>query len=215
MGHFSFRATSLFSCKRLPLLLLAAGLAFLPGCGGGNSSHTAFVTLPQNNKVGSFRINDDTGQFTKVLGSPFDAGPSPASVVVHPSNNFLYVANQGSDDISLFTIDSRSGELTEVTPRTEAGADPVALALSPSGNFLFALNQLSSSISVYSVDAGSGALSEISGSPFSTFQNPIAMTLAPSGNFLYIAHPNLSLVSGYSVSSGTLRKPLSSMCVIT
>jgi 6-phosphogluconolactonase len=190
--------------KRAFLVLIAVGLAALVGC-GSNSTHTAYVTLPTSNAVAAYRIDNNSAQFTAIVGSPYPVGTSPASVLVHPSKRFAYAANQLGNDISLLPINSTIGSLTETLPRTPAGLAPASLLMDAPGNFLFALNQVSSSISVYSINAGSGALSPVAGSPFSIFQNPVAFTLTPSGKFLYVVNANLAGVFAYSVTSGVLR----------
>jgi 6-phosphogluconolactonase (cycloisomerase 2 family) len=190
---------------------ICIALAFFVSCGdsgnsggGGITTGTAYVTLPSINSVAAFRV-DSSANFTGIIGSPFTAGSSPTSVLVHPSTHFVYVVNRGSNNISLFTPDTRTGTLTEVMPRTPTGVDPVSMIMDANGGFIYAVNQASNSISVYSVNSSSGALTEITGSPFATPLQPTALTLSRSGNLLYVAHPNLAAVSAYAVASGVLQ----------
>jgi 6-phosphogluconolactonase len=202
-------------CKETSLVWLAMALATLVGCGSSSpsgstnqlfpSSHLAFVALPTSNAVASYHINNNTAAFTTILGSPYPGGTSPAAVLVHPSNKFVYAANQIGNDISLFTVDSTLGSLLEVLPRTPAGLVPISMAMDSGGNFLFAANTLSSNISVYSIDSGSGALKAVAGSPFSTFSNPDAIALAPSAKFIYVLNGNLGGVFAYTNTSGVLK----------
>ena len=201
--------------KPTSLILIALGLAALVGCGSSPSSstsppsfpnsHTAYVALPTSNAVGGYKINNTTASFATILGSPYPGGTSPASVVVHPSNRFVYAANQGGNNISLFNVDSTLGSLLEVLPRTPAGLTPAFLTMDSGGNFLYVVNRVSSSISVYSIDSGSGALTAVSGSPFPTFRDPIALALAPSGKFLYVLNGNVGAVFAYTVAAGVLQ----------
>ena len=135
---------------------LCAALAAAVGC-SSSPSHVAYVALPFDNAVGAYRISDDSGSFTKVPATPFASGTSPAAVAVHPSNKFLYTANQTENTISLFTIEASTGALTEVTPNTPTGVTPTSLGLD-SGGFLFVANRSSNTISAFSVDSGSGPL---------------------------------------------------------
>ena len=125
-----------------------------------------------------------------MLGSPFSGGTSPISIAVHPSGKFVYTANQGGSDVSLFTINSDTGELTEVLPRTLAGLNPTSLALSSGGDLLFVANQTSNTVSVFTVSSSNGTLTEAAGSPFATGSRPVALALSPSGKFLYVASSN-------------------------
>jgi len=205
--------------KRVCVVLVALWLAPLMGCGSpsifssGSSSHTAYVTLPNSNAVAALRIktsgssvnNNLTAQFTTIVGSPFPAGSSPASVLVHPSGQYVYVANRNENDISLFTINSSIGSLQEVLPRTTTGLTPLDMAMDSGGNYLFVVNELSSNISVYAINPTTGVLSAIAGSPFTTFNNPFALAITPSGKFLYVLNPNLTSVIAYTVASGVLQ----------
>jgi 6-phosphogluconolactonase len=189
--------------KRTVAIFVVMGLATLVGC-SSSGTHTAYVSLPNLNAVGAYRINNHSAAFTKIVGSPYPGGDSPTSVRVHPSTKFVYVANQSENDISLFTIDSAIGSLHEVLPRTAAGLTPVALTMDSAGDFLYALNEVSGSISVYSINSGTGALTAVGGSPFATFPNSIAFAITPSAKFLYMLNTNLASVFAYTITSGVL-----------
>jgi 6-phosphogluconolactonase (cycloisomerase 2 family) len=189
---------------RISLGLIAMALATLAGC-GSSSTHTAYVALPESNAVAAYRVDNHSAHFDAIVGSPYSAGISPSSVLVHPSKRFAYVANQTGNNISLLTIDNTVGSLLEVLPRTPTGLTPVALAMDSTGNFLFVVNQVSSSISVYSINSGNGALTPVAGSPFATFPNPVTFALTPSGKFLYVVNTNLASIFAYTVTSGVLQ----------
>jgi 6-phosphogluconolactonase len=190
--------------KRMFLVLIVMGLAALVGC-GSSSTHTAYVTLPDSNAVGAYRIDNHSARFTTIVGSPYPAGSSPSAVLVHPSGRLVYVANQGDNNIELFSIDRTIGSLLEVRPRVATGLAPASLIMDTAGSFLFALNQISGSISAYSINSGSGALSPVAGSPFPTFPNPVAFAITPSGKFLYVVNGNLASVFAYTVTSGVVQ----------
>jgi 6-phosphogluconolactonase (cycloisomerase 2 family) len=61
---------------------------------------------------------------TPVAGSPFTTGTFPAGVAVDFSGKFLYTANESSNNVSGFTINSTTGALT-----------PLAGSPFPAGNF--------------------------------------------------------------------------------
>jgi 6-phosphogluconolactonase len=184
-------------------------LAAFTGCGGGSStppvvvgeSGTVYLTLPTVDAVAALRI-DSSNHFNAIIGSPFLAGISPTSVLVHPNNKFIYVVNRGSDNISLLMPDSRTGVLTEVMPRTPTQVDPEVIIMNSAGSLIFALNQGSNTISVFSVNSSSGALSEISGSPFPTAPHPANLALSRGETLLYVANVNLASVSAYTVAAG-------------
>src|SRR5258708_21428684 len=104
------------------------GLGVLSACSSSNASHLAYIAGGQNS-VFAYRVSNSSGGPTAVLGSPYLAGISPSSVVVHPSKHFAYVANQGENTISIFKIDATTRALTEVLPRTNAGISPIAMSM--------------------------------------------------------------------------------------
>jgi 6-phosphogluconolactonase len=129
-------------------------------------------------------------------------------VVVHPSNPFLYAANQNTNTISLFKINSTTGALTEVLPRTAlvtssggVGLSPAVMTMDSAGTFLFVGNQVTNDVWVYSIGS-SGALTFVSSAQVGA--SPTGLTLAASGSFLYVPVPTFSAIYVFSVSSGTL-----------
>src|SRR5437660_103162 len=76
-----------------------------------HAGHFLFVANQGSNDVSVFSVGSG-GSLTEVAGSPFPTGStptptspstaSPAGVAVAPSGNFLYVANQGQETISVF-----------------------------------------------------------------------------------------------------------------
>jgi 6-phosphogluconolactonase len=165
-------------------------------------------------------MNSRTGAGSMVFGSPFvtkiapTVAASPSSVVVHPSNRFLYAANQNTNTISLFKINSTTGALTELLPRTAlvtssggVGLSPAVMTMDSAGTFLFVGNQVTNDVWVYSIGS-SGALTFVSSAPLPS--GPSGLTLTASGGFLYVPVPTFSAIYVFSVSSGTLTQVVSS-----
>jgi 6-phosphogluconolactonase len=190
-------------------LLIGALMVASFGCGsddGGKDSsraRTAYITLAAGNSIAAFQVNRGTLQ--AVVGAPFQAGPSPVSIVAHPSGKFVYVANADENDISLFSVDSSTRELKEVMPRTPAGTSPDALTIDSAGSFLFVANRLSNNISVYAINSGDGTLQPAPGSPVPTGLAPVSLLLTPSNKYLYVASGNLGLVFAYTLNNGALQ----------
>ncbi len=181
-------------------ILTFASLMVLVAC-SGSSHQFAYITTPLNNGISAYRLDTNTGNFSQILGSPYQTGISPTAVVIHPSGKFAYVSNAGENTISLYKIGS-TGALTEVLPRTPTDQQPSALMMAPGGAFLFAVNSFSNTITVYSITASSGVLKLISTPSYQTSGfTPIRGAIAPSGKFLYVANSNSASVSGFAVDS--------------
>jgi 6-phosphogluconolactonase len=86
-----------------------------------------------------------------------DTGSYTVFITVAPSGKFAYAANWGSNNISVYTIDSTTGTLT-AGAAVAAGANPVSVSVDPLGKFIYAANETDSTISVYKINTATGAL---------------------------------------------------------
>jgi len=79
--------------------------------------------------VAAYSITPGSGALT-LSGSPVAAGLLPASIVLDPSGQFAYVANDNSNDISVYAVDSTTGALTPVSGSPfAAGNQPRSIAI--------------------------------------------------------------------------------------
>lgn len=179
--------------KAAAVVLLCAITALCEGCLIATSSHILYAALPQSAQIVEYREDPNSGILTQLATSPATAGPGVQSLAVHPTRKFLYAANAGENDISLFTIQPY-GQLVEMPPRTVTGTSPTLLTIDAAGKYLYVGNSGSQNIWVFSIDSSTGVLSQV-GSPFQVGIAPLNMKLSPSGNFLY--------VTGASPQAGT------------
>lgn len=191
------------------LAIVAVGSAI--GCSTGM---VRFGYIATELGIYAFRINATNGAGSLLIGSPFvaktssTAATAPSSIVLHPSNRFVYVANQDTSTISQFKIDPLTGALTEVLPRTPlvttsgaVGLSPAVLTMDSGGKFLFVGNQITNDVWVFSIGS-SGALTFVSSAQLAA--PPSGLTLAVAANFLYVPVQDFSALYVFSVSSGTL-----------
>ncbi|HJY77042.1 MAG TPA: beta-propeller fold lactonase family protein [Burkholderiales bacterium] len=154
-----------------------AGVAVHP------SGKFAYVTNFGSSNVSAYSIDATTGALTPVPNSPFSTGPAgahPFGIAVHPSGKFLYVTNNGSGNVSAYTIDATTGALTAIDaiPGTvaidnfAAGTGPQSVTVDPSGKFAYVANNASNNISAYTIDPSSGALTALPSSPFAAGTGP-------------------------------------------
>lgn len=155
-------------------------------------------------------------------GTITPSGASPGSQMrLAQSIEFLYVTNEGSNNVSAYTIDAISGALTPVAGAPfAAGLQPVAAAVDPTGKFAYVVDVdcihspscgqgPPSDVSAYKIDATSGRLNKVKGSPFSVGSNVHSVAVDPSGKFAYVAggFPPQGFVSGYHIDArGRLKK---------
>jgi len=183
-----------------------------------------FAADQTSSDISVFAING-TG-LTAAPGSPFTTIPAglsypngtlPAAVAVSHSGNFLYIANQLANFVSVFSINSTSGALTPLgVPFYDDGqSSPSGLAVTPNGGFLYIANAgaNSNNISAYAIcdsvvtscanpNTPDGTLTPVSGSPFPAGLGPVAIAFDPGFNFAYVVDKGSNTVSQYSFGPG-------------
>lgn len=145
-------------------LSLVAGSPFVVSDGVGSvtvdsSAKYLYVTNPSINTISGFTIQYSSSTnsiaFRAIPGSPFTPNvatsgtpPSaPISAILDSTTTHLYVANNGSSNVSLFSVGS-NGALTSMTQVTApAGSNPRQLLIDPNGNFLLVGNVGGESVS--------------------------------------------------------------------
>jgi 6-phosphogluconolactonase len=182
----------------------------------------AYVADFSGNAVTLLAVNRGNGQLSvPVSTSPippptpanvFNTGTGPISLAQTPAGTFLYVANQGSGDIDIFTIDPSTGSLSnaqgspfKITPNNTPASHPSSIAISPNGALLFVSDPTLGTVSVFSI-ASNGSLTAIAGSPFSmgAGATPTFLTVDASSRFLYVSDPAHNSVLGFSIQSNAL-----------
>jgi 6-phosphogluconolactonase len=126
---------------------------------------------------------------------------TPQLLRIDAAGAFLYVLNAGSNNISVFSIDSGTGALTTVVGSPVAiNAPPLDMQLTPSGNFLFVsvASQPLSLIIGFSVNAG--VLTVVSGTHTRGI-NPNGLAIDPSGTHLYAVNYGSNSISVFSIGT--------------
>ncbi|WHZ29674.1 MAG: lactonase family protein [Nitrospira sp.] len=166
-----------------------------------------YVSNQGSNNVSAYTITAGTGvlvPLTPGVGNPFAVGTSPSALTISSNGSFLYVSNQGSNNVSAYTITTGTGVLASVAGSPfAAGTSPSGVTVSPNDAFLYVSNQGSNNVSAYTITAGTGVLASVAGSPFPAETNPSAVTVSPNGSFLYVSNQGSNNVSAYTITAGT------------
>jgi len=87
------------------------------------------INGPTTPSVAAFTVNSD-GTLTEVTDSPFSGGSlnQPSALAVDPSGVFVYVSNQGGNNISLYSVNTTTGALT-AQGTMAAGTAPMGLVI--------------------------------------------------------------------------------------
>lgn len=151
---------------------------------------------------------------TGAVGMPVSVptgGTSPQGIRFTPDGKFVIVANQGTNNVSVFSLDSTTGALTAVpgSPFT-SGTQPDPVAIAPplvagtnrTGKFVFAGNTGGNSLSTYSIDSA-GSLTPV-GAPISLGTNaqPSSIAVDPQGKFVFVSIVPREM-AGFTLDSST------------
>jgi Lactonase, 7-bladed beta-propeller len=95
--------------------------------------------------------------------TPTGVGQNPVSMLVDPTNSFLYVLCNQSSQVYGFKIAGTVGTLSALTPANQpTGTQPVAMAIhnnyNASGEFIYTSNQVGSSLTGFSVNQTTGSM---------------------------------------------------------
>jgi 6-phosphogluconolactonase (cycloisomerase 2 family) len=180
--------------------------------------------------ISTFSINGNTLTLSSVIQTQTVAditGTGPSAIVVAPTGNFLYVANEFSNTVQAYSYDSAGTvSLLNTYP---AGSNPSALAFSrcagvttgtticpaADGNNLFVANSGSNNISIFvaciqaSTNCGAqgaapdGSLTPVATPTVGAGNGPVALIVQPVENFVYAVNSKGNTVSQYRYSSVT------------
>jgi YVTN family beta-propeller protein len=151
----------------------------------------AYVTNAADNTLSSFSIDATTGALA-VIGAPIVTGASPHAIVALETSprgdkGHVYVANEGSNDVSAFAIDTTTGALTALPGSPfPAGKDPQGMALY--GPNLYVENTGSDNVSAYGINLSTGALTALPGSPVAVGNTPTSIVVGPYGGSVFVAN---------------------------
>ena len=178
------------------------------------SNNLAVLNLdPMSGMLSSTGISVATGA-NPIAITIFGGPPNPT---VQPEFGFIYVLNQGSNNISAFHIVDQVGHLspvpgspfpTQANPQAFAvastGSDPTSMA-----SFLYVANGAQGTISAFHLN-NDGTLTEIAGSPFAAGGNISWVAAQPfSGPLLYASDTMNNNVLGFKVQSTGALTPVS------
>ncbi len=161
------------------------------------------------NTISAYSINTSTGALSAMdadgattgTQATIATGTLPYAVVVDPTGQFAYVANDTSNNVSVYTINQTTGALTAGTA-VSAGTNPRSIAIAPAGTHAFVANGGSNNVSTYSINATTGALTLVN--TYIAGSAPRSIAVDPSGAFVYVANAGSANVSAYTNASGVL-----------
>jgi len=118
-------------------------------------------------------------QSISVLRPGFTGKTGAAAIHISPDGRFLYTSNRlETNEITVFSVNQESGELTLVEHVASRGKDPRDFTIDPTGKFLLVANQNSDTVFVYRINNDTGKLTYTGNSI--EIGNPVCLKFAPA-----------------------------------
>lgn len=143
------------------------------------------------------------------------AGPHAHFITMDPANRFALACDLGLDQVLVYRLDAKSGELIPNDPPYAAvapGAGPRQFAFSRNGKLVYVLNELTSSLTVFAYAPRRGTLTELqtlSTLPGEFTGNSCAeVEVHPSGKFVYASNRGHDSIAVFAVEKATGRLTL-------
>jgi len=198
------------------------------------SNKFAFVPTLGSDQVFQFTFDAKSGRLASNTPAIYlmKAGTGPRHFVTSADNKFVYVLSELLATVTTFSLDPKSGLLTEVSTATGlppdsklgpgaprgavgvAGAPPrntdndiwaADIHITPNGKFLYITERTSHTLAGFSVDGASGKLTYLGSTP--TERQPRGFAIDPKGRFLVASGEKSDTVSVYAIdqASGALK----------
>src|ERR1700726_4923491 len=151
-----------FASLLIIVALLLLSIAHTSGDNSKPSQYFACIgtyTAKTDSKgIYSFRFDSSTGRLTAVaLAAP---AQDPSFLTVAGNEKYLYAVKELSEfdgkkggAVTSFSLDSKSGKLTQLNQVLSGGADPCYVSFDQSGRYLLVANYTGGSVSVFPVAA--------------------------------------------------------------
>ena len=161
-------------------------------------------TAGPGGRIHGFIIDSNTGALSALNGSPFtDAGGVPNSITLNSAGSFAFASNPGPENVTVFSVGSTSGQLTEVgTPFSFVDAQWATV--DKSGAYIYVMSALDDTVYAFGIGP-TGNLGPLSPPTYHAEGEPIFSTLSPNGQFLYVINTSTSStqVQVFSINSST------------
>jgi 6-phosphogluconolactonase len=196
-----------------------------------------FVYVPTlgSDQIFLFTFDAQTGRLSSNTPAVHmtKAMTGPRHFIISPDNKFVYVLSELLGTVTTFSLDSKTGLLTEVSSASGLPADtklgpgaprgaiggPNAppprntdndiwaadIHMTPNGKFIYISERTSNSLAALGVDAASGKLTYLSSVP--TEKQPRGFAIDPKGKFLVATGEKSETLSVYAIdpASGALK----------
>ena len=167
----------------------------------GNSVSTGVVLAYWENSTNGALVPVTSGVDPTFGG--FKIGVAPTALAVDPTSRFVYVTDQGTNQIFGSSIQS-TGALVQLTNSPFPTGDyPINVTIDPRGKYLYVVNFNAGNVQAFVIDQSNGTLSgAVATGSTATGPNPTCVTIEPAlGKYLYTSNRADGTISGFQLDS--------------
>lgn len=178
-------------------------------------AHAGYLYLLNDDSTGNriygFQVNETTGDLTALTGFPVNAAVGGINnivserMTVDPLNKRLYVVNEGSDTVSVYSIDPSTGAITPMpfSPISLGTGVWNSIAVHPSGSPMIVANNALNGV-VQSFVITPTTATAAAGSPFSVGSTAgFSSRFSVDGTYYYVGGNQGNNIAGFSVDATT------------
>lgn len=145
-------------------------------------------------KVMVYEFEPKTGKLAKSSEAAIGAGGGPRHIIFHPNGKFAYLVEEIKGNVSVFSVNQKSGALTKIQTVSSAAKGftgdmgSADIHITKNGKFLYASNRgEANDIAIFAVDQAKGTLSHKGNQPVLGVA-PRNFALDPTEKFLLVAN---------------------------
>lgn len=180
------------------------------------SGRFAYVSNQTSNNVSVFSINAATGELASAdaddvtggMQTTIAADTTPLSVSVDMTGKYVYVANMGANNLSVYSINTVTGALTAIGKISARNA-PIGIAMANGATAVsytpkaaYVTNASSATVSQFTIGTG-GALAAMPTATVATGTLPRSVTVDPFGRFAFVTNFTSNNISVYTINPVT------------
>jgi 6-phosphogluconolactonase (cycloisomerase 2 family) len=140
-----------------------------------------YVTNNHDGTIFVYPITSGMSGITLGAAIPATTGTGPSSIAINPVSNYLYVANAGSSNISIFSV---SGLTISTYATANTGPAPASISVDSTGQYAYVANSgtgtNSNTISAFHITGGGATLAPVTGtlatSSYTAGTTPVSVT---------------------------------------
>jgi 6-phosphogluconolactonase len=176
------------------------------------SANNRFVYVPDLglDLIHIYKVDTATGKLSPAEPAFAKLGPGvgPRHIAFSPNDKFAYVVSELKPEVTVFTHDAETGQLSEIqtipTVKEKIAADggPAEILVSKSGKHVYASNRGPGTIAVYSANAESGKLTLVQIAE-TGFTWPRGVDFDPTGKTLFVGDQKTDKFITFQIDNST------------